>query len=475
MVGRLGPSHGDTIFRGARFCRIVINPATTTTILAATTNGFYRSEDGGNNWIKMIGGIPSEYATDVAINSNALDTVYAAFWGQGIYKTTNASAAAPNWTKLSGGLPASGFARVALGISASSPQTLYALISGDYDNDPAKSYLINKFYVTTNGGATWSQILLPGGNIGGQGFYNINVAIDPTAPDIVYLSGVSLWKAVCNPATDVWTINDIGKDIHADNHALAFHPTNHLAIYAGNDGEIYSSADGGATWSDVINEGLCITQFEFTDQHPAYDAVIIGGTQDNGTEMYRNSQVFYHAKDGDGGFCAIDPSQPNNILSTYYYLSPMRSIDGGKFENWQDISQSIWGKSVCLFYPPMTLDQSNPNNAAIGGKELFLDAAQGMGGWSTSVTLPELLPDPQQGDVSVISAINYQDSNLIYIGTSLGPGILPSQERWRLDGIIDQRLPASFQVHMGSGDKAGRCKHPHRGHVRLRHSTRLAR
>ena len=33
-------------------------------------------------------------------------------------------------------------------------------------------------------------------SIGGQGYYNLNVAVDPTTPDIVYLSGISLWKAI---------------------------------------------------------------------------------------------------------------------------------------------------------------------------------------------------------------------------------------------------------------------------------------
>ena len=128
-------------------------------------------------------------ATDVAIDPATPTTVYAAFWGQGIYKCTNAGAATPTWTKLTSGLPASGFTRILLGISPSSSQTLYALIANG-------SYLVNGFCRTTNGGTTWTAIPLPGGNIGGQGFYNLNVAVDPTTPDIVFLSGISCWKQI---------------------------------------------------------------------------------------------------------------------------------------------------------------------------------------------------------------------------------------------------------------------------------------
>ena len=98
----------------------------------------------------------------------------------------------------------------------------------------------------------------------------------------------------------VWTVSN-SVIIHPDNHGFASHPTNHLDVYAGNDGGIYTSADGGTTWDDPINEGLSITQYEFVGQHATSDAMVLGGTQDNGTEMFRNHPAAYHSADGDGG------------------------------------------------------------------------------------------------------------------------------------------------------------------------------
>jgi hypothetical protein len=258
--------------------------------------------------------------------------------------------------------------------------------------------------------------------------------VDPTTPDIVYLSGISVWKAVRSSGT--WTITNIGSTIHPDNHAFEVQPGNHSILYAGSDGGIYKSIDGGATWSDTINEGPCITQFEFIDHHPTSDAVIFGGTQDNGTEQFRNSPVFNHADDGDGGYCAVDRLQPNNVISTYYGPSPKRSTLAGKFGTWLSVSGGITGNS--LFYPPIALDETNPSNIALGTTLINLDAAQGTGGWPIKVNLP--------GITGNVTAIHYVNSNLIYVGTTNGQvfRLSKSGTTWTANAINATPLPGQW-------------------------------
>ena len=441
---------GANIFTGVRFGRIAVTPGTPTRLFAATSSGLYRSVDSGTTWTPLSGGgLPTQYATDVVIDPSTPATVYAAFWGNGIYKCTNAGANSPTWTKLAGGLPAAnatppgGFLRVVLALSPTSPQTLFALFANNMTNapNPSNNYVIDKFYQTTNGGTSWSAIPLPNGSIGGQGFYNIDVNVDPTTPDIVYLGGVSLWKATRSTVTGTWTIVDIGGAIHPDNHALAFDPANQLVVYAGNDGGIYKSIDGGATWFDGINEGLCITQFEFIAQHPTSDAVVFGGTQDNGTEQFRNSPVFNHADDGDGGFCLVDQGQPRNVISTYYGNSPKRSTIGGAFGSWNQVWNGIAGATF-QFYPPMVADDTNSNNIAFGTDRVNLDPSQGTTNWPTKVTVPG------GSTQNAISAMHYVNANLLYAGTRQGSvyRLTKTGTTWNAAAIHAAPLPTGALV-----------------------------
>src|SRR5439155_5325575 len=137
--GATWTSQARPVLDNARFMRLAINPATPTTVFACTSFGIYRTTNGGGAWTQMTNGLPPIGgpvfgATDVAIDPSNPSTLYPAFWGAGIYRPTNPNAANPSWTQLTTGLPAaggaapSGFMRVVLGVSPSSPQTIYALM-----------------------------------------------------------------------------------------------------------------------------------------------------------------------------------------------------------------------------------------------------------------------------------------------------------------------------------------------------------
>ena len=76
--------------------------------------------------------------------------------------------------------------------------------------------------------------------------------------------------------------------VHADHHALEFHPITDY-VYNGNDGGVYISEDAGTTWTHFVN--LPITQFyniEVSESDPNF---LYGGTQDNNTLM--TSTIFF--------------------------------------------------------------------------------------------------------------------------------------------------------------------------------------
>ena len=157
--------------------------------------------------------------------------------------------------------------------------------------------------------------------------------------------------------------------------------TNPEIIYAGSDGGIYRSENGGISWDDTINKGLCITQFEFMEQDPVDENFVLAGTQDNGTIRYEGKPEFYHSDNGDGGFTCIDPTDSKNVWHTAYCLSPLFSNKRGEKGSWIDVSIGLpWDPDPLAysnFYPPMTLCKTNPNNISIGGRSLYVDNNKG--------------------------------------------------------------------------------------------------
>jgi len=87
--------------------------ATPNRAFAATSRGLCRTTD-GSTWTALTGGgLPAIVSSVIACTDVVIDradasgnTVYAAFWASGIYKSTNALAASPTFTKLTTGLPA---------------------------------------------------------------------------------------------------------------------------------------------------------------------------------------------------------------------------------------------------------------------------------------------------------------------------------------------------------------------------------
>ena len=141
---------GAATFTGACFYRMAVHPTDPNTTFAASNLGLYRTTDGGANWLPITSGLPAISATVLACTDFTFepvtpDTAYVAFWGDGIYKTTSAMAATPVWTKLAGGLPATDLSRIAIALSPTAPQNVYALMANASDG-------LKGFFVSPDGG-----------------------------------------------------------------------------------------------------------------------------------------------------------------------------------------------------------------------------------------------------------------------------------------------------------------------------------
>ncbi len=167
--------------------RIVINPLNTNTVYAATSEGIYKSTDAGSTWNQSLFVV---MAMDIVMNPADTSTLISAHGSlnsspnAGIYKTTDAGA---SWAQLTSGLPSMFFGRTALCYAPSNPQVVYAGISNGV------SYSIIGLYKSTNNGATWTQVSTSN-YVGTQGWYNNVVAVHPLDENIVFCSGIDMYK-----------------------------------------------------------------------------------------------------------------------------------------------------------------------------------------------------------------------------------------------------------------------------------------
>ncbi len=172
----------------------------------------------------------------------------------------------------------------------------------------------------------------------GQSFYDLEIEIDPTNDAIVYAGGVNLFRT--DDGGSSWTqlskwwgeIIESDKDIpviHADQHGLVFKPSN------SNEGVILN--DGGVYYGEALSDSLTTPKFHIQEKNYVtsqfYEATqspvnypidyILGGTQDNGTQMVENinlsTKEFFRFYGGDGGHSYFDQVNSKYVISNYIY------------------------------------------------------------------------------------------------------------------------------------------------------------
>ena len=359
--------------RGLRINRLLIDPKNPNVLIAASSDGAYRTENAGEDWFLTKTG----WFIDAEFKPNDPNTVYLGEYSwqgrAGIQVSTDNG---KTFTKITNGLPASNSIRVELAVSKAEPDLVVALFGRAND----RSFL--GFYISYDSGESWElQSTTPnilaysatGANGTGQSQYNLALAIADEYPLDIFVGGINIWQSkdfgVTWNISAHWTGAGGARFVHADQHNFEFIP-NTNTLYANNDGGIFFTTNLGATWTDV-SSGLGIAQFYkigVTEQNPNQ---IIGGTQDNGTHLYRNGQ-WSHILGGDGMDCAIDPTNPNVLYASLYYADFRRSDDMGNsfIELTDGLPQGAW-------VSPIVLDPVNSNTVYIGNRQVYKSSNRG--------------------------------------------------------------------------------------------------
>lgn len=294
----------DNMGRNNALNEIVIHPSDSNIIYVAGSNGFYKSVDAGVNFERSpFGGMSVKDVTDFKLNPGNPDIIYAVT-NDGFYRSTDGG---DNFVASTSTVLPEDFGRAVLGVSPASPNTVYVL----YAETGANDYEFEGLYRSNDDGATFTKTA-QNANIleSPQAWFDLAIAVDPEDINTVYVGCLNIWKSTNGGnifgKLNEWSIFNEAFS-HADIHTLKFFNN---TLYAGTDGGLYSSADGGDTFIDHSINGIMTSQFYRMGMAKNDAGKMVGGTQDNAGFIYNNSQ-WNTWTGGDGMDYEIDPTNSN--------------------------------------------------------------------------------------------------------------------------------------------------------------------
>ncbi len=415
-------------------------------IKVSTSNGGFDNPNTGNRSINDIVMDPNDSTGNtLVVWQNGINVV----GDGGVWRSTNAMAVDPTTvvftqTFITTATSTSNGRAVLASYDAGANTVIYAA-TGEVSTGSVRRSI--------DGGQTWTLLAGGGGFCGGQCFYDIALAVvggASTATDRIHLGGStnSAPERIHGRSLDggaTFVNSDAG--LHVDVHAMAVAPSDPTQVWHGNDGGIWKSTDSGANWTSMNNSQFNATQFQSIALHPIDPNFSIGGTQDNGTNMYQPAATWNRIDFGDGGFAAIDQNAADNINVTMYHtyfnqtnyligfariLSTACAFDvsGTGVLGWSfkgryggvapdptpncDSTDTFNGISLSdpvLFYAPMELGPGNPNTVYFGAGAVYRSTNKG-----------ETMPAVSQSSTSPVSAIavSPQDDNYRIFGRKDG-------------------------------------------------------
>jgi hypothetical protein len=373
---------GQSTFNGKSITDIVIDPTNTNHLyVSAISGGVYQSFNGGTTWANIFS---SDSFFSLVMAANNPQVLYGSSnQAGGVWKTINGGS---TWTQLSaphGGSVGATF----LAISATNPNELFAT----YWNDGTGS---SNAYRTLDGGTTWTSMNLQA--YGGMS----NVIISPTNANLGFMGSTDPFLETTDGG-NTWTNLH---SLHVDHHGIAFDANG--SLLEGNDGGIYRLTNPNPQspqWTSLNGSTLSVAQIIGIATNPYNRNFAVVGTQDNSTVEFAGS--IHWANDvigGDGGWTAIDQTNPNTMYGETQGLNLQRSDDNGV--TWKGIMTGINLSDPANFFVFYTMDPSNSSRLVYGTNRVYETTNKGANwtaistpntnGWNSTKNIQALTIDP---------------------------------------------------------------------------------
>jgi len=317
--------------------------------------GVFKTVDGGRTWKKVFYRSPRTGAIDLVLDPSNPNTLYAAMWQRirrkwsdprvepgynegGIWKSTDAG---QSWTESDSGLPPAQYrGRIGIDVARTNPSVLYAFVDSYQPGAPPREGERDAYerpilearirgaeiYRTDDRGATWQKVSetnsFMSSHSGTYGWVFGQIRVDPKDDKTIYTLGLGL-----NVSHDAGKSFTTIRGTHGDHHGLWIDPDSSTTLYSANDGGVYFSSDGGATWKFAVTAGG--SQFYNVAVDNTTPAWVYGSVQDVGSRRGKldissgrdriPAVEWTPAPGGEGSFQAIDPDNPSIVYSHTYY------------------------------------------------------------------------------------------------------------------------------------------------------------
>lgn len=322
--------------------------------------GLYKTTDGGKTWTKVLDIQENDKhigVVDAVMHPENPDVLFAAAFdkirtpwtynpggpGSAIYMTENGG---QKWKKVKGGLPTGFLGRIGLDISQSDPNIMYANIENvNVEGMSPKERLKqltqgiplgkgqrvvgDEMWRSDDSGSNWRKVSPDSVDVGGgPAYYYQQVRINPTDPEHVYVLGVRMWETV-NGGENWRRPFPFG----GDNHAMWINPEDPKHMLLGYDHGMGVTYDGGQSWFHPDNQPLA--QFYAIGLDMDFPYNIYGGLQDNGSVKGPSTkrdgspirlEDWKRVGGGDGMYNVVDPSNSRWLYNESQF-GPLTRVD----------------------------------------------------------------------------------------------------------------------------------------------------
>ena len=232
----------------------------------------------------------------------------------------------------------------------------------------------------------------------------MDIAVSHSDKKEVHVGGIDAFRSTDSgeqwERVTHWLRDDPLPFIHADIDQITYRDNR---IYYATDGGLFVSSDKGNSFEDYTT-GLGIRQFYRIDVS-ADGELIAGGSQDNGTGLYRNSNGWWDFVGADGMEPLIDHENPDRIYASIQYGNLYRTSDGGLTLDGDLVQTPGFGDWVT----PLVADPIEHGTIYQGKSQLY-KSTDGIQSWTKLTAFKNKNPLDTSLQEVVISPV---DNNLI--------------------------------------------------------------